>query len=100
MVDPVPDYCPFCGARLHDDGFEAHLDRHDDCAERYSAWRADERAGPTGEGGFSGDDTVGVAVLLGIVAVVLAYSHLVAQRLLLGIVASAIVVAAFLAAKQ
>mgnify|MGYP000678182766 CR=1 FL=1 len=96
MTDQVPDYCPFCGARLHDNGLDAHFDRHDDCAERFAAWRDDSAGGTTaGDDGVSGNTQT--ALLAVIVGLVLTYSVLVAGQPLLGIAASVIVVLAFVA---
>lgn len=97
--DPDFDYCPFCGMHLPVGGLDAHLDEHDDCAARLDARRSADR----GDGGLLDDvgeyrqepSVVRTGAMIIIVLVVLAYSLLVTQQLLLGIVASAIVVAAF-----
>ena len=80
-------------------GFDAHLDEYDDCAERRrTSGDADDDWGALGDAGSNWRPTnLGrTATLAAIVLAILAYSLFVAQELLLGVVASGIVVAAFL----
>jgi hypothetical protein len=95
--DQTPEYCPFCGASLPEapDPVRRHLDDHEDCAERYDGWAA-----VTGGRELAIDDggnwRTGLSVLMWlVVAVVLAYSVLVARALFVGIIAAAAVVVAF-----
>ena len=93
------DYCPFCGMHLPRTGFDAHLDEYDDCAERRrTSGDADGDWGALGDAGGNWRPTnpVRTATPVAIVLAILAYSLFVAQELLLGVLASGIVVAGFL----
>jgi hypothetical protein len=93
------DYCPFCGMHLPRTGFDAHLDEYDDCAERRrTSGDADDGWGALGDADSDWRPThlVRTATLAAIVLAILAYSLFVAQELLLGVLASGIVVAGFL----
>jgi hypothetical protein len=98
MDDPAPDYCPFCGARLPDGSgaLRAHFGTHDDCRERYEAW-GDEwsRAAVGDDRGSRGRDLLRTGLLGVVVLVIMAYSLLVTQQVLLGIIASGLVALAF-----
>jgi hypothetical protein len=99
--DPEFDYCPFCGMSLPADGVDAHLDEYDDCAARFDA-RRDAGGGLLDDVGEYRQEpsAVRTGVMILIVIVVLAYSLLVAGQLLLGILASSVVVAAFVLATR
>ena len=93
------DYCPFCGMHLPRTGFDAHLDEYDDCAERRrTSGDADDGWGALGDADSDWRPTnpARTATLAAIVLAILAYSLFVAQELLLGVLASGIVVAGFL----
>ena len=93
------DYCPFCGMHLPRTGFDAHLDEYDDCAERRrTSGDADDDWSALGDGDSDWRPTnlMRTATLAAIVLTILGYSLFVAQELLLGVLASGIVVAAFL----
>ena len=92
------DYCPFCGMHLPRTGFDAHLDEYDDCAERRRTSGDDDDRGALGDADSDWRSTnLGrTATLAAIVLAILGYSLFVAQELLLGVLASGIVVAGFL----
>ncbi|WP_255195771.1 DUF7501 family protein [Halorarius litoreus] len=92
-MKPSPDYCPFCGARLRDDeSLEHHLDDRDECRERFDAWRPERTPSSEPRSGFTPLHGLLLAV---IVLAVMGYSLLIVQQILLGLLASSIVVVAF-----
>jgi len=99
VADPSPDYCPFCGGRLRDEegALRSHLGIHDDCRERYETW-GDEwfQAATVGnDPGARRSRRLRRFVVWTVIAIVLGYSVLVAQQILLGVVAAGIIYAAF-----
>lgn len=100
--DPAIDYCPFCGMHLPVEGLDPHLDDHQDCAARFAARRESEHRELFADRGDArrAPSLVRTGVMIGIVVVVMAYSLLVAGQLLLGLMASGVVVAAFVLATR
>ncbi|MFC7227247.1 hypothetical protein N0B31_07520 [Salinirubellus salinus] len=97
VSDTTPDYCPFCGARLRDEGgaYGAHLHRHDDCRERAEAWATQERGPASPWTGDGGSATLRLGLGAVVALVVLAYAVLVMGQLLVGLLAAGIVLGAF-----
>jgi hypothetical protein len=99
VPDSTFDYCPFCGARLGEghDAVDDHPAEYDDCAERFEVWRGP--SGPVGGNAVSGGYAAsGVRLLTWpLMILVLAYSLLITQTILLGIIAATLVyIASFL----
>ena len=89
-MDALPDYCPFCGARLHEDEpLEAHVENHAECREQFEAWRPERTGGTTRNRALGRLLRSGLVVA--IVVIVLAYSLLISQQLLLGVLAAAVI---------
>lgn len=99
-MDPEPDYCPFCGARLAepptaDDADEAdadagtgdpllaHLQDYEECGERYEEWNPGrttvELAGSRRQSRF------GRVLMWSLIVLAIGYSLLIVQQPLVGV---------------
>ena len=89
-------YCPFCGARLRDDGdpLADHLGDREECRQAFAAWDPTRAV----RGGSLEDEKarqMRTFLMWVIIAVLLLYAFLIAMDPLLGVLASGVVYLAF-----
>jgi hypothetical protein len=93
-MDPEPEYCPFCGARLADtttaegegddgDPLLAHLQDREECRDRYEAWNPGRTTVEIA--GTRRQSTFGRILMWTLIGLAIAYSLLVVQQPLVGV---------------